>query len=107
MNRQHAVNGVTLIIHQHDAECLRLPGSTIYLAASTTLGDLALAAGLKSFDYALPHDWVKAEFWAKGKDTPRGVWSYDCSRIYGEFVSVDQMLSLIALQMGIRQPAAA
>ena len=91
------VNSIKLAIHRHDADSLRIPGTNYYLEPHTTRGDVAKASGLKTYDHALPHEWVKANFWDKGKDTPIGVWSYDNNRYGGEFVSLDDMLKMIAV----------
>lgn len=64
----------------------------IYFASDKlTMGDLAKSIGLRSFDCALPHNWVKAEY-AKTGEYPRGVWSYDKNRTFGDFVSRDEMI---------------
>lgn len=67
----------------------------IQLHERLTLGDLCQAIGLKSYDAALPYEWVKAEYLSKGLPWPRGVWSYDEYRIMGDFVSVEAMLSTL------------
>lgn len=67
----------------------------IYLKTDLTMGNLAKAAGLKSFDCALPYQWVKSEYLDRGYEWPIGVWSYDDKRVCGEFISRDMLLSKI------------
>lgn len=100
------LNNTRIAVHQHSAESLHIPGTDYYLSAYTTLGDVAKAAGLKTYDHALPQQWIEAEYWNKGKETPRGVWSYDANSIFGEFVSLDEMLRRISAQI-TAQPVSA
>lgn len=65
----------------------------IYLHEGLTIGEIAKAIGLKSYDCALPYQWVVSEFLSKGLEFPRGAWSYDERRSCGEFLSLDDMFS--------------
>lgn len=84
--------------YNHKEEGLRLPIPMValYVSPNSTMGQLANAAGLKVYDHALPHIWVKREFLDNGLPFPRGVWSYDDNRHSGSFVSLVDILQRIA-----------
>lgn len=51
---------------------------------------LAKDAGLESFDYAVPFDWLKKGVQLTGLNMGAVVWSYDTKHIFGEPVALDE-----------------
>lgn len=72
-------------------------GDGLYISRDTPSKNVYEAAGLKSYDFALPQDWFDERVKKDGK-APRGVWCYDSKGIFGEFVSLDSCLAKIALR---------
>lgn len=103
---RHEFNGHTLHLltsiapEESRRNELRLPlGATLpalWIDGQTSIDLLAKCAGLKSYDCALPMVWVRKEFLDVGKPFPRGVWSYDDNKNFGEFVPMMVMLDRIA-----------
>lgn len=81
-------------------DSLRLPlpngAPNLYVSPSTSISDIARAAGLRNYDYALPLQWVRANYTDKGLGYPLGVWSYDDNPHFGNFVGLGEMLQTIA-----------
>lgn len=71
-----------------------LIGYDLYIRNDVYLRDIFDAAGYKTFDTALPQTWVNEEM-AQGKPFPKGVWSYDKNRIFGDFVPMETALERI------------
>lgn len=80
---------------------LRLPIPTsigigpLWIKPDVSITDLADCARIKTYDTALPYQWVKAHYLDRGLDFPTGVWSYDTHR-FGEFISLQSMMEIIA-----------
>lgn len=88
------LNGATLRLQHRDPAALRIPGTDYYLLDHVTMGDIVKAAGIKSFDYALPQSFFD-DYTRRHGEAPRGVWSYDDKRILGDFVSLYDLLKII------------
>lgn len=103
---------LTLILCNHSRDDLKndtlrlpLPAALppMWISPDSTIDQIAKAAGVISYDLAIPLGWARANLDPAG-DYPLGVWSYDVERIMGEFFSLDQMLGVIAgelLKMGL------
>lgn len=61
--------------------------------------DLAESMGLKSFDTALPQDWVDEAFDLGLDPRPSVVWSYDHHMVFGQPVGVDAIGKIIVAAM--------
>lgn len=89
------LNGTVIQLSSYGRAELHIPNTQLYVRDHTRLDVIAIASGLKEYDYAFPLQWVKDLFWDKGKDTPFGVWSFDDDKYFGQFVSLDHMLKRI------------
>lgn len=96
------LNGHTVEIYQHDPKALRLPlpdgVGHYFMSPNITMGELAKLTGMVTYDYALPQSFFDA-YMTRFAYAPRGVWCYDDKRILGYFVSLTQMLQMIADQI--------
>lgn len=68
----------------------------MWIRKDSTVREVFEAAGWSSFDGALPQEWVKQNYWDRGKGTPLGVWSYDRNGAFGEFVPIEEAYRKLA-----------
>lgn len=97
-------NEKTIIVDYVDPESLAIPGTPYHLRTTATIADLARFAGMKTFDTALPQDWFNDYMKRHNGEAPRGVWSYHTKSMFGEFVSLREILAKVGEVISAHQP---
>lgn len=88
-------NGAMLQLTTLDPAAIRIPGTNYYLGEYATMGEIAKAADhYDACDFALPQSFYN-DYMKRHGEPPRGVWSYQKNRTFGEFVSLHQLLTII------------
>lgn len=90
------VNGKGLLVDTQDyfGKGVEIPGTGFYLNPDTTINDVFMAAGYRTFDLALPVNWLKQHYSRPDGSyiVPKGAWVYEGPSIFGEFVSLEDAL---------------